>query len=67
MTSNDLSDLELIWGAPTIARAVNLNQRQTYYALESGHLPAQKVGSQWVTSKSALRQYFASLLPGEAA
>ncbi|TGS95280.1 DNA-binding protein [Mesorhizobium sp. M2D.F.Ca.ET.171.01.1.1] len=67
MNSTNLpdSELDLIWGADAIARALNLNTKQTFYALESGKLPARKVGKRWVTSRQALRRYF-GLLTGEA-
>ncbi|RWM04574.1 MAG: DNA-binding protein [Mesorhizobium sp.] len=64
MNSTNLPDheLDLIWGADAIARALNLNTKQAFYALESGKLPARKVGKRWVTSRQALRQYFSGLL-----
>lgn len=60
--------LGLVWGAAAIARELNLkNERQAFYILESGLLPAKKVGRQWVASRAALHAYFNSLLSGEAA
>lgn len=60
-------DLDLVWGADAIGRELNLTKRQVFYILETGKLPAKKVGRQWVTSRQALRQHFADLLSGEAA
>ena len=60
------TDLDLVWGAAAIGRELNLrNERQAFYLLESGTLPAQKVGRQWVTSRIALRRHFADVLSGE--
>ncbi len=57
-TRSESSPLSLIWGARNIAGAINLNTRQTFYALETGAIPAKKVGGKWVAERSALRQFF---------
>ncbi|TRC92190.1 DNA-binding protein [Mesorhizobium sp. WSM4303] len=60
--------LGLVWGAAAIARELNLkNERQAFYILETGLLPARKVGRQWVASRAALRAYFENLLSQEVA
>lgn len=51
---------DLIWGATTIAKAINRSRRQTFHLLEQGHLPAKKIGARWVASRAALQQFFAS-------
>ena len=56
--------LDLIWGAKAIGEYINANPRQTYYYLETGKLPAQKIGNLWVASRKALRRHF---LGGEGA
>jgi len=48
-----------IWGVKAIAIAANLTTRQTYHALEKGHLPASKAGRKWVTTPRRLRAVFA--------
>jgi len=50
----DESD-ELVWGASKIAEVINRKPRQTYYLLENGRLPAEKVGDQWVGKTNELR------------
>ncbi|TIT36192.1 MAG: DNA-binding protein [Mesorhizobium sp.] len=66
--SNINVGLDLVWGAAAIARELGLkNERQAFYILEKGLLPAKKVGAQWVTSRHAIRTYFADLVPVEAA
>ncbi|MCH4560312.1 DNA-binding protein [Mesorhizobium jarvisii] len=65
--SNINVGLDLVWGAAAIGRELNLSERQTYYVLEKGLLPGKKVGAQWVTSRHAIRTYFADLVPVEAA
>jgi hypothetical protein len=52
-----------IWGAKAIAMEVNRKLRQTFYMLESGELPAKKVGGRWVTTRRRLLEKF----NGEAA
>ena len=64
-TDSSNTELELIWGAASIGRELSVSTRQAFYLLESGRLPAKKVGRQWCTSRKALRQYFADI-SGEA-
>jgi hypothetical protein len=45
-------------GVKAIAIAANLSTRQTYHALERGHLPASKVGRKWVSTPRRLRSVF---------
>lgn len=47
--------LDLIWGVDAIAAEVGLSPRQAYYALESGTLPARKIGRKWVGHRPTLR------------
>jgi hypothetical protein len=51
-------DGDLLWGAEAIGRAINRTRRETFYLLESGRLPAQKIGHRWVASR---RDLFAAL------
>ena len=44
----------IIWGASNIARVINLSTRATFHLLESGNLPAKKVGARWVAEREAL-------------
>ncbi len=46
--------LDLLWGADEIGKAIRRNRRQTYRLLESGALPAKKVGGVWVASRKIL-------------
>jgi hypothetical protein len=48
----------IVWGAENIGRVINRNKRQAFYLLESGQLPAKKVGGRWAASVSALRAHF---------
>jgi hypothetical protein len=51
---------DILWGATAIARAAGLPDRNAaYHLLEAGHLPAQKVGRKWVSSRTLLRQALA--------
>jgi hypothetical protein len=53
---------QLLWGAKKIAEEANLvdedgnpDVRAAYHALERGHIPAKKVGHQWVTTRAQIR------------
>jgi hypothetical protein len=59
--------LDLLWGATPIGKAMGINPRQAYHLLESGVLPARKVGGGWCASRSGLRRHFNALLAGTAA
>jgi hypothetical protein len=52
MAESDSSDL--VWGAGAIAKVIGLPVAATYHKLEHGHLPARKVGAQWVASRKRL-------------
>jgi hypothetical protein len=45
---------DLLWGIAAIARVINRNQRQSYHLLQTGALPARKIGQQWVASRGQL-------------
>lgn len=59
--------LDLVWGAEPIGKVIGLNKRQTFHLLESGRLPAKKVGGKWVSSEGALRRHFCEVLTAEVA
>jgi hypothetical protein len=46
---------DLMHRASEIAAFIGMTRRRTFYLLESRELPATKIGSLWVASKSALR------------
>jgi len=52
-------DLDILWGAQEIARAIRRPVRQTFHLLENGQLPAKKCGGKWCASREGLRQHFA--------
>jgi hypothetical protein len=45
---------DLVWGAGGIAEVIGLPRAAVYHKLDRGHLPARKVGSQWVASRKRL-------------
>lgn len=47
----------LLWGAQEIARFINRPPRAVHHLLESGALPATKVGNRWVSSEEALIEH----------
>ena len=47
----------VLWGAKAIAAYIKQTPRQTYYLLESGQLPAQRLGQRWVTTKARIRAH----------
>jgi hypothetical protein len=58
--------LDLIWGVSAISKAIGRTERQTFYLLEMGKLPATKLGERWVASRGGLHKFFSSLLEGAA-
>lgn len=50
--------MDLVWEANGIAQVIHRTPRQTFHMLESGELPARKVGGRWVASRRALEAYF---------
>ena len=52
----------LIWGVPAIAEVIDRTPRQTWHLLNSGLLPAKKVGAKWVATRGGLRQSFAGAI-----
>ena len=52
------SELDLVWGASAIAAALGLSERQAFYLLEKGAIPARKVGGRWVVDRECLRNFF---------
>ena len=60
-------NLDLVWGAREIAKCINLKSaKQAFRLLESGQLPARKIGRAWVASRSALREHLIGAAPAEA-
>nr|WP_085043836.1 hypothetical protein [Ensifer aridi] len=52
------SSIELIWGAAEIAKVIGRSQRSTFHMLDSGELPAKKVGGRWVAERGQLLRFF---------
>jgi hypothetical protein len=51
----NLDDPDYLWGCAAIAAVIERNKRQTFHLLESGSLPARKVGATWVAKRAELR------------
>jgi hypothetical protein len=52
------TELQLIWGAEAIGAEIGCDRRRAFYLLESGELPAKKVGGRWVAERETLRNFF---------
>ncbi|RVG20334.1 DNA-binding protein [Sinorhizobium meliloti] len=50
--------MDLIWGAAEIAKLIGRSQRATFHMLDSGELPAKKVGGRWVAERGTLVRFF---------
>lgn len=50
--------IDLIWGADAIAQIIGRTQRATFHMLDSGELPAKKVGGRWVAERGKLIAFF---------
>jgi hypothetical protein len=46
-----------VWGTRAISEIIDRTERQTFYLLEQGLLPAKKVGGQWCGKRSKLRAF----------
>jgi hypothetical protein len=53
LSKSEANDAPL-WGVPQIARHIGKSERETYYYLQKGYLPATKVGTVWVAIPSKL-------------
>jgi len=51
---SDQGPPDIIWGITDIAAMIGRNERQAYWMLERGYLPARKVGGKWVASRKKL-------------
>ena len=49
--------LQALWGAKDIGAVINKSRRETYYLLEAGRLPAQRIGRQWVSTRGQLKAW----------
>ena len=48
----------LIWGAAEIAKLIGRSQRATFHMLDTGEIPAKKVGGRWVAERNQLLRFF---------
>jgi hypothetical protein len=46
-----VSDSDVLWGAEEIGQVIGRTARQTFHLLESGHLPAKRIGGRWCGSR----------------
>ena len=53
------TESDWIWGAKAIGAEVGLKERQAFYLLAAGQLPARQVGSKYVASRETLRTLLA--------
>lgn len=56
---------DVLEGAEAIGKFIGVNRRRAHYLLERHEIPAGKVGSRWVASKSALTEHYARITRGE--
>jgi hypothetical protein len=50
-------NIDLLWGARAIGRAIGRTERQAFHLLETGQLPARKVGATWVAARPKLVEF----------
>lgn len=58
MTKTDSPAIDLVWGAEAIATVIQAKPRQTFHLLETGQIPAKKVGGRWVAERGKLIRFF---------
>jgi excisionase family DNA binding protein len=61
-----VNELDLLWGSKAIGEELGLSQRQVYWLLEAGRVPATKVGRRWCASRVVLKQHFDSIVRAAA-
>ena len=44
-------DFVVLWGATDIGEEIGKGRRATFYLLETGQLPAEKVGGRWASTR----------------
>jgi hypothetical protein len=49
--------LNVIWGAKAIGEMIGVNTRQAFHLLETGKIPARKVGDKWAAEENQLREF----------
>lgn len=57
-TEEPASPLDLVWEVAAISKLIGRNERQTFHLLNTGALPAKKVGGRWVAERSRLINFF---------
>jgi hypothetical protein len=60
-TAEPLRD-DLIWGIKGIAEEIGKSERQAFHLVDTGAIPAAKVGGRIVASRARLREHFRALL-----
>lgn len=58
MADDTESKLDLLWEVTEIAKLIGRSERQTFYLLSSGQIPAKKVGGRWVAERNVLMNFF---------
>jgi len=54
-------EIKAIWGAKEIAKTIGRPVRATFRLLESGKIPAKKIGGRWAVTKETLDRFFAEV------
>jgi hypothetical protein len=49
---------DVLIGAPAIADEIGVAVRRVYYWLNQGQIPGARIGTQWTSTRSALRRHF---------
>ena len=52
---------DMLYGAKAIAEFLGVSMRKAFYLLEKSRIPCGKIGSQWIASRSILRDYLAKI------
>lgn len=50
--SEELAD-DLLWGVAAIASYIQRTERQTYYLIAKGHIPAKKLGAKTILARKS--------------
>ena len=53
---------DLVWGIKAIADEIGKTPRQAFHLVDTGAIPAAKIGGRIVASRTRLREHFRALL-----
>jgi hypothetical protein len=57
-TMNNNDDIDILWGAEAIGKALGISGRRAHYLIEKRELPVKRIGGRWCITRARLREFF---------